>query len=40
MLKTHIGEQIRLYRTQKQLTQKELADSLFISPQAVSRWEK
>lgn len=38
-MNTHIGEQIKQYRTQKHLTQKELADSLFVSPQAVSKWE-
>ena len=34
-----IGDRIKLLRIQKQITQETLAKSLFISPQAVSRWE-
>ena len=35
-----IGENIRHYRTQKELTQEELADFLGVSFQAVSKWER
>ena len=34
-----LGEQIRKYRTDAGLTQEELAEKLFVSPQAVSNWE-
>ncbi len=34
-----IGSNIKKLRTEKGLTQKELADRLFVSAQAVSRWE-
>ena len=34
-----IGEQIKKHRTQKGLTQQNLADQLFVTAQAVSRWE-
>ena len=34
-----IGENIKMLRVQKHLTQKDLAQALGISPQAVSRWE-
>jgi len=36
----HIGENIRHYRTQKGLTQEELADYIGVSFQAVSKWER
>lgn len=35
-----ISQQIQKYRKEKGLTQKELADLLLVTPQAVSRWEK
>jgi transcriptional regulator with XRE-family HTH domain len=35
-----VGENIRKQREAKGLTQKELADKLFVTPQAISRWEK
>lgn len=34
-----LGETIKQLRTDKGLTQKELAEQLFVTPQAVSRWE-
>lgn len=34
-----IGQNIRKLRTEKQMTQKALADRLFVTAQAVSRWE-
>lgn len=34
-----IGENIRKYRTRKNLTQEQLAGILGVSPQAVSKWE-
>jgi transcriptional regulator with XRE-family HTH domain len=35
-----VGENIRKQREAKGLTQKDLADKLFVTPQAISRWEK
>ena len=35
-----IGNLIREKRLQKNLTQKELADMLFITDRAVSKWER
>lgn len=35
-----IGENIRRLRTAAGMTQKDLADKLFVTAQAVSRWEK
>ena len=35
----NIGENIRCYRIQRELTQEKLADALGVSCQAVSRWE-
>ncbi|MDE6087523.1 MAG: helix-turn-helix domain-containing protein [Oscillospiraceae bacterium] len=35
-----LGEQIKKLRTQKKLTQQQLADYLHISPSAVGMWEK
>lgn len=34
------GDFIARKRKEKNLTQKDLADKLFISPQAVSKWER
>ena len=34
-----IGANIKKLRTERGLTQKNLADQLFVSAQAVSRWE-
>lgn len=38
-MKQTIGKNIARYRKELQLTQKELADILSISYQAVSKWE-
>ena len=34
-----IGNNIKRLRTERNMTQKNLADKLFVSAQAVSRWE-
>ena len=34
-----IGERIKKIRTENNMTQKELAEKLFVTAQAVSRWE-
>ena len=34
------GENIRHYRTQRNMTQEELASHLSVSAQAVSKWER
>lgn len=34
-----VGDNIRKQREKKNLTQKDLGDQLFVTPQAVSRWE-
>ncbi len=34
-----IGEQIRKLRTQQEISQDELAEKLFVTRQAISRWE-
>ena len=35
-----MGEQIKKYRNDMHITQKELADRLYVTQQAVQRWEK
>lgn len=35
-----ISEQLRKYRTARGMTQEELAEKLFVSRQAISKWEK
>ena len=35
-----IGKQIKKLRTEKKMTQKELAEILHVTPQAVSKWER
>jgi len=35
----NIGEKIKMLRQNRGITQKELAEILLISPQAVSKWE-
>lgn len=40
MFLEEIGERIREARTRNQLTQNDLANSLQVSPQAVSKWER
>ena len=35
-----LGDKIRELRTQNNITQKELSEKLFVTAQAVSRWEK
>ena len=35
-----ISEQLRKYRTEREMTQEELAEKLFVSRQAISKWEK
>lgn len=37
---TKYGKQIRMARMEKNLTQEQLADKLFVSKQAVSNWER
>lgn len=34
-----LGEQLKHYRKEKQLTQKQLADQLFVSDKTISKWE-
>ncbi|MHB1484254.1 MAG: helix-turn-helix transcriptional regulator [Saccharofermentanales bacterium] len=38
-MKINIGENLRRLRTQKEMTQEQLAAVLGVSPQAISRWE-
>lgn len=38
-MKLTIGEKIALLRKEKNITQTELAEYLFLAPQTVSRWE-
>lgn len=35
----YLGEMIKQYRERKEITQKDLAEKLNVTPQAVSRWE-
>lgn len=35
-----IGEKIKYFRTKKGITQKRIASELYISYQAVSKWER
>ena len=37
--KKSVGEIIREHRTKKGLTQDTLAAALYVTPQAISRWE-
>jgi len=34
-----LGKKIKEFRVKKGLTQKQLADYLYVTPQALSRWE-
>lgn len=34
-----IGETIKKYRTEQKITQEEMATALYVTPQAISRWE-
>ncbi|WP_368250583.1 helix-turn-helix domain-containing protein [Enterococcus sp. 2201sp1_2201st1_B8_2201SCRN_220225] len=34
-----LGEQLKRYRKERQLTQKQLADQLFVSDKTISKWE-
>lgn len=34
-----LGTKIKVLRTKKNITQEELSDALFVSAQAVSKWE-
>lgn len=34
-----IGEQLRYFRQRKQMSQKQLAELLHVTPQTVSKWE-
>ncbi|MDE7218571.1 MAG: helix-turn-helix domain-containing protein, partial [Oscillospiraceae bacterium] len=38
-MKLSVGEKIAMLRKEKNITQTELAEYLFLAPQAVSRWE-
>ena len=35
----YLGERIRIYRIKQNMTQRELAEALGVSAQAVSKWE-
>ena len=35
----YLGERIRIYRINQNMTQRELAEALGVSAQAVSKWE-
>ena len=35
-----LSESIRYFRTQRNMTQEELAKAISISPQAISKWER
>lgn len=37
---TNIGKNIRILRTEKKMTQDELAEKLFVSHQTVSNYER
>lgn len=39
MIMNQLAQQIRVLRTAKNLSQDELAEKLYISRQAVSKWE-
>ncbi len=38
-MKLVLGNNIRKLRTQRHITQEQLAEELSVSPQSVSRWE-
>lgn len=35
-----IAENLKKFRTQKNMTQEEVAETLSVSPQSVSKWER
>lgn len=35
-----IGEKIKIIRAEKNMGQEEMADALYVSPQAISNWER
>lgn len=40
MKKVIISEKLKSYRCERSITQRQLADVLGISPQAISKWER
>ncbi|MHC5374804.1 helix-turn-helix domain-containing protein [Enterococcus sp. LJL120] len=39
-MENFLGEKLRSYRLEQQLTQKQLADRLFVSDKTISKWER